>query len=432
MAEVQVVSVYLWGVLVGAVEWIGDAARGHARFQYSEDFADYKLEVSPEVMPVDPGVTYEFANLASTKTFAGLPGLLADSLPEKFGNKIMTEWLARRGLSFEELTPVERLCYQGRRAMGALEFEPDLDPEENEMFSVDVPELVEVARRIMDDRNESRQLLKEGGERVDQLISIGTSAGGAKAKAVIALSEDRKEVISGQADCPDGFEHWLLKFTDVKNSEQASDKYIGLIEYAYYLMACDAGIDMMECDLFTDGQNSHFMTKRFDRIDNQKVHVQTFCGLSQIDRDPPGNASYAQLFASARKLGLGQDELNQLYRRMVFNILSRNQDDHGRKFAFMMGGDGQWRLTPAYDLCYAFEPDNKFISVHQMKCNEKRTNFVLSDLVIAAKDADVKKPMEIIEAVRKAIFGWDDIADKTGVPEEVAVNIKEHFRTNII
>jgi len=432
MAKVETVAVNLWGHRVGAVAWDDD--QQIATFEYDLEFVKTGIEISPIKMPLVEGELYTFPELTRTKTFMGMPGMLADALPEKFGNAVMAKWLEQQGRVFEDLSPVERLCYLGRRGMGALEFEPDLDPEAEKLFEVDVPELVQVARDVLAGHNDTLDKLSANeAERVEQLISIGTSAGGAKAKAVIAINPQTNEVMSGQVDTPEGFEHWLLKFSEVDNDEHESSEHIGRMEYAYHLMAVEAGIDMMSCDLLKDGENAHFMTKRFDRIDNAKFHVQSFCALSHIDRNPVGNTSYEQVFAIARELDLikGQESLDQLYRGLVFYIIARYQDVDGKNLAFMMGGDGLWDLTPAYDLCFSYDKKSKWVSKQQMRCNGKRDNFTLDDLLEVARSADVRRPKEIIKEVSAQIALWMSFADEAGMPEELSDNIQNHFRKGL-
>ncbi len=426
----DVISVHLWGQRIGALSW--NKERQLASFQYEPAFVQSELSVSPIKVPLSNTV-FEFTNLAGTNTFKGLPGFIADSLPEKFGNRLLDTYLASHGRNIDDLNPLERLCYVGSRGMGALEYQPD---QENRQLSkaipVEVSDLVEVAKNVLKNRQGvktslDKNNLDESG--IETLISVGTSAGGAKAKAVIAINENTHDVLSGQTNVPDGYEHWLLKFDEVDNEEHATNKQIGRIEYAYSEMAYDAGINMMECRLLADNDRAHFMTKRFDRVDgNDKVHVVTFAGMAHADRDPPGNIGYERLFQTIRDLGLTQSDLNEMYRRMVFNICTRNQDDHTKNHAFIMFGDGRWQLSPAYDLCFSYQADNPFIAQHQMSCNGKRDNFELDDLLIAAKSADVNRPRDIIAQVESAVSHWQKHAEKAGIEEEHAASIGKLYR----
>lgn len=356
--------------------------------------------------------------------------MVADSLTEKFGNQLLDRWLARQGRRLADMSPVERLCYLGRRGMGALEYEPDTDPSADAVIGVDVSELVQIAERILQGRNERIEPIDDHNA-LHKLISVGTSAGGAKAKAVIAWNEQTNEVMSGQGDCPVGFSHWLIKFDEIDNEEHATVQQIGRIEYAYHVLAVLAGIQMTECRLFPDGDRAHFMTRRFDRNpQGQKLHVQTYCGLAHADRNPPGAAHYEGLFATTRELGLGQDALDQLFLRMVFNIIARNHDDHSKNHAFLMDGRGHWHLAPAYDVCFSYKPRSRWIDKHQMCCNGKRDAFELSDLEHAARSADINRPVrQFIEQVMDAVEALPTIAADVGLAADVVRSMRALFRT---
>jgi serine/threonine-protein kinase HipA len=415
----KALAVFLWGKRVGALAW---QEGGQAAFEYDEDFIRSGLEVSPLMMPLSRRI-FRFPELAGTKTFQGLPGVIADSLPEKFGNRMLDAYLVRHGKRLNDLNPLERLCYVGSRGMGALEYEPDLAEDfQKRSVPVEISELVELARSVLADQNTKRARIQD--QALTSLISVGTSAGGAKAKAIIAVNDATGEVLSGQSDVPTGFEHWILKFDEVDNEELATSHQIGRIEYAYNEMAFAAGINVMESRLLPDGDRMHFMTKRFDRVEgNQKVHVATFAGIAHVDRDPPGSCGYERLFQTMRELRLGQDELNEMFRRMVFNICARNQDDHAKNHAFLMYGDGAWQLSPAYDICFSYKPGNPFIDSHQMSCNGKRDLFVLDDLLAASRTADVKKPLDIIRQVEDAVRRWNYFAGEAGIDEAATVGI---------
>lgn len=421
----EVITVNLWGQRVGALLWNHD--RMLASFQYDSEFVQTGLEVSPVKLPLSAKV-FQFPELADTDTFKGLPGFIADCLPEKFGNRLLDTYLANHGRRLDDLNPLERLCYVSTRGMGALEFQPDLEPRKlNEPIALQVSDLVEVARSVLDERQQTNTNLDDG---IETLVTVGTSAGGAKAKAVIAVNDETKDVLSGQANVPEGYVHWLLKFDEIDNEEHASSKQIGRIEYAYSEMAYEAGINMMECRLLHDNDQAHFMTQRFDRVDgNTKIHVVTFAGMIHADRDPPGQVGYERLFQTIRDLGLTQSDLTEMYRRMVFNICARNQDDHTKNHAFLMFGDGNWQLAPAYDICFSYKPGNPFIERHQMSCNGKRDDFLLEDLLAAAKAADVKNPKIIIEEVQSAMQHWAEQAEKVGIDEERASLIGKRHRT---
>jgi serine/threonine-protein kinase HipA len=400
-----------------------------ASFQYDPAFVQTGLEVSPLRLPLGAKV-FQFPELADTNTFKGLPGFIADCLPEKFGNRLLDTYLANHGRRLNDLNPLERLCYVNTRGMGALEFQPDLESRQlNEPIALQVSDLVEVARSVLDERQQTNTNLDDA---IETLVTVGTSAGGAKAKAVIAVNDETKDVLSGQANVPEGYVHWLLKFDEIDNEEHASSKQIGRIEYAYSEMAYEAGINMMACRLLHDNDQAHFMTQRFDRVDgNTKIHVVTFAGMIHAERDPPGQVGYERLFQTIRDLGLPQSDLTEMYRRMVFNICARNQDDHTKNHAFLMFGDGSWQLAPAYDICFSYKPGNPFIERHQMSCNGKRNDFLLEDLLAAAKAADVKNPKTIIEDVQSAMQHWTEQAEKVGIDEERVSLIGKLHRTFI-
>ena len=421
------ISVHLWGQLVGALSWNPD--RMLASFQYDPEFLRSGFEISPLKVPLGARV-FEFPELADTNTFKGLPGFIADCLPEKFGNRLLDTYLANHGRRIDDLNPLERLCYVSTRGMGALEFQPDLESRQlNKTIPLQVSDLADVAKRVLEERQQTNTNIDKG---IETLVTVGTSAGGAKAKAVIAISDDTNDVLSGQANIPEGYVHWLLKFDEIDNEEHATSKQIGRIEYAYSEMAYEAGINMMECRLLHDNDHAHFMTQRFDRIEgNTKIHVVTFAGMMHADRDPPGLVGYERLFQTIRELGLPQLDLTEMYRRMVFNICARNQDDHTKNHAFLMFGDGSWQLAPAYDICFSYKPGNPFIESHQMSCNGKRDGFLLEDLLTAAISADVKNPKKVIKEVQLAVSRWSELAKKAGIDEERISLIGNLHRTFI-
>ena len=426
MSTPDTLRVKLWGRTVGALSW--HAREGYAELQYAPELRESGLEPSPLLMPVR-AQSYAFPELAERPTFSGLPGMVADSLPERFGNRLLERWLARQGRRLADLSPIERLAYLGRRGLGALEYEPDSDPDANTVIEVEVDELVRIAEQILQQR-EQPVALPPGDDALHKLIQVGTSAGGAKAKAIVAWNEQTNQVMSGQAECPPGFTHWLIKFDEVDDEEHASARHIGRVEYAYHVMAVLAGIEMTECRLFADGPRAHFMTRRFDRgAQGEKLHVQTYCALAHADRNPPGAAHYEGLFATARALGLGQDALDQLFLRMVFNLVTRNQDDHTKNHAFLMDGHGRWRLAPAYDLCFSYKPGSRWIDQHQLCCNGKRDGFTRDDLVQAARAADLKRPLaHFLDPVREAVEKLPAIAADIGLPAAIARGLRALFR----
>ena len=419
--------VKLWGTTIGAVSL--DDSQRTASFEYDQKFLLSGIEVSPIVMPLRNGV-YSFPSL-SYESFHGLPGLLSDSLPDKFGNELINLWLAKQGRLPESFNAVERLCYTGTRGMGALEYEPAVSSVEDEVSQIQVTELVELASAVLSNRKNLKAVLEECNkkkltESLKHIISIGTSAGGARAKAVIAWNPKTNEVRSGQIETNSEFEYWLIKFSGVngnkdKEKEDLSD--FGMIEYAYYLMAKDCGINMMPCRLLDDGKNRHFMTKRFDRTaDGKKLHMQSLAAIGHFDFNAAGTTSYEQCFTIFNTLGLGHHEKLDMFRRMVFNVAACNCDDHVKNISFLMDRSGKWTLAPAYDVSFAYNPDGEWTSSHQMTINGKRKNIETEDFEYCAKIAGLKNS-EVKTAfaeVSASVSHWKDFAATAGVTAERA------------
>ncbi|MDH3997363.1 MAG: type II toxin-antitoxin system HipA family toxin [Desulfuromonadales bacterium] len=414
----QTAYIKLWGEIVGAVSW-RDA--GYAEFEYDASFLQKRLNLSPVAMPVDEAVRgdaiYAFPGL-SKETFMGLPGLLADALPDKFGNKIIDAWLARNGRDVKSFTPVERLCYMGRRGMGALEFSPALSSGKEESVPVEIARLVELAQAITTEREGfSAKLGDDECENTDALLDIlrvGTSAGGARAKAVIAMNS-KGDIRSGQTKAPKGYSYWLLKFDGVDDLELGATQGYGRIEYAYALMARAAGINISECKLLEEGGRAHFMTKRFDRVNGEKLHMQSLCGIAHYDFNLAGAYGYEQVFAVMRKLRLPKAEAAQQFRRMVFNVVSRNQDDHTKNIAFLMDKSGQWRLSPAFDVTYAHNPQGRWTHNHQMTINGKQGDFTLSDFERVGQSIGLNNSLEIVAEIVQVVSQWPKYAKETDV-----------------
>lgn len=410
---VDYANVELWGNLVGVVYW--DATRQTANFEYVSKFVQNGLNLSPLRMPVEANRIYSFSEL-NFKTFKGLPGMLADSLPDNFGNALINRWLAEQGRDPDSCNPIERLLYQGKRGMGALEFEPAKKGISNVSEKIELDSLIEAARIVLSNQKKLNVRLQEKESDLLKIMKVGTSAGGARAKAVIAYNEITHEIKSGQLNAPEGFTHWLIKLDGVTNNELGDPKHYGRIEYAYYKMAVSCGIEMTDCRLLEENGRAHFMTKRFDRIgEKEKIHMQTLCGLAHFDFNMSGAYSYEQLFQTMRMLHLSYKDAEQAYRRMVFNIVARNQDDHTKNFSFLMDKEGKWRLSPAYDVAYAYNPSGDFTSQHQMSVNGKRDNFTKEDLLKFAQSMNIKKPDEIIEEVISSVSQWDKTAQECGV-----------------
>ncbi|OGT74749.1 MAG: toxin HipA [Gammaproteobacteria bacterium RIFCSPLOWO2_12_47_11] len=415
----EVAEVRLWGSTIGAVS----LEEGHeiASFQYDPEFVQSSIEISPITIPLSNRI-YTFPELAR-KTFYGLPGLLADSLPDKFGNVLIDAWLASQGRTPESFNAVERLCYTGERGMGALEFQPAIGPGAKKTKRIEIDKLVDLASEILTHRNDlSVSFTDESTEQaMTEILRVGTSAGGARAKAVIAWNPSTNEVRSGQVSAGKGFEYWILKFDGVsgnKDKELEDPKGYGVIEYAYSLMAKDAGIVMSECRLFEENGRRHFMSRRFDRLDGgEKVHMQSLCALAHYDYNVAGAYSYEQALMVMRQLELPMSDIEEQYRRMAFNVIARNQDDHVKNIAFLMNKSGQWSLSPAFDMTYSFNPSGEWTAAHQMTINSKRDKFTLDDFKACAKTASMKRgrPEKITEEIKQAVSRWKEYADDTGV-----------------
>jgi serine/threonine-protein kinase HipA len=427
--------VKLWGEVVGAVSWLDDSS--YAVFEYDPAFLSKGLDIAPIHMGLaearrGDGI-FQFPAL-NKDTFLGLPGLLADALPDKFGNSIIDAWLVRNGRDASSFSPVERLCYTGKRAMGALEFSPAIIDKYDNSVPVEVQQLVELAQEIMAQRMgldvDLENPEKENAEAIMDILRVGTSAGGARPKAVIAMDE-QGNVMSGQAQAPTGYDYWILKFDGVTDLELGEPKGYGRIEYAYYLMAKAAGIEMTDCRLLEESGRAHFMTKRFDRADSNKIHMQSLCGIAHYDFNMAGAYSYEQAFAVMRQLRLSKADAVQQYRRMVFNVIARNQDDHTKNIAFLMEPDGKWRPSPAFDVIYSHNPKGKWTDQHQMSLNGKRDHFTMKDLVTVAESISIAKPESIINEVLTAVEKWPELAKEAGVSEKRIREIAEYHRLEL-
>jgi len=430
--KIDTAVVSLWGDTVGAVSWIAD--RGIGIFEYDKDFLKKGLDISPIMMGLhtarDGDGKFFFTSL-NKETFWGLPGLLADVLPDKFGNSIIDAWLARKGRDSASFSAVERLCYTGKRGMGALEFSPPVIEDYDESVAVEIAELVKMAQEVMNERQGLNVQLGENeqanADAILDILRVGTSAGGARPKAVIAMNT-QGDVISGQTDVPKGYDYWLLKFDGVSDLELGEPRGYGRIEYAYYLMAKAAGIRMTESKLLEENGRAHFMTKRFDRVGGEKQHMQTLCGIAHYDFNMAGAYSYEQAFEVMRKLRLSKAEATQQYRRMLFNIIARNQDDHTKNISFLMDKEGTWSLSPAYDVTYSHNPAGKWTNQHQMIVNAKRDNFTKEDLINTGNSISIAKPEMIIEEVIAAAEKWQDFAERAGMKKGVSHEIKKQHR----
>jgi serine/threonine-protein kinase HipA len=429
-------EVRLWGRRIGAV--FLDEGSDSAIFEYEPAFVDSGIEVSPISMPLRNG-PYAFPGLARD-AFKGLPGLLADSLPDRYGNALIDSWLASQGRAPDSFDAVERLCYIGSRGMGALEFVPALDPEPSAGRGLEIGELVELASEVLTERTQLAVSFAEPEreQALRDILSVGTSAGGARAKAVIAWNPSTKEVRSGQVDPGDGFEHWLLKFDGVRGNrdkEQLEDpRGYGAIEYAYSLMAKAAGIVMTECRLLEENGRRHFMTRRFDRLPTGgKLHMQSLAALAHLDFNQAGAHSYEQALLTIRRLGLPMRDVEQQFQRMVFNAIARNQDDHVKNIAFLMDRTGSWSLSPAFDVTYAYQPSGRWTNRHQMTINGKRDDFTPEDFERCAASASMKRGRAgaILEEVRDAVSNWPDHAAEAGVAQHDTERIGNAHRLDV-
>lgn len=426
-----IVNVKLWEKNVGALMW--DKNKNVASFQYDDKFIRSNLNISPIVMPLNKSSKDQVYQFLGNRNdcFKGLPGLIADSLPDKYGTQIINEWFASQGLVNERITPLDQLCYIGKRGMGALEFEPDKSIKGLDTSSLlHMEELTKLADSIFKDRNSFQEKLIQQDKNILDIIKVGTSAGGAKPKAIIALNENTGEIRSGQVKAPEGFTYWLLKFDGTSYSEHDNNmknpKGIGNIEYTYYRMAIDADINMMYSRLLTEGDSHHFMTKRYDRLDNgDKIHVQTLAALTHMNRD--SRHSYEEAFASMRTLKLSYQQFEEFYRRMVFNVISRNHDDHTKNHCFLMNKEGEWALSPAYDLCYSYTPGGQWTDTHQMSLNGKVDKFTFSDLEKVGTLVGINKPNEIIEKTVDIVSKWKEYAKDNGVRESHIKQINKNL-----
>ena len=414
----MIAQIYLWGLYVGALNW--DETTQVGEFEFSPEFVSTGLEISPIHMPARAEYTYAFTNL-NRETYKALPAIFADSLPDDFGNALINAWLAQQGRDKLSFTPVDRLLYQGNRGMGALEYRPAMNTEANEAETIEVAALAQLAGEVLSGRQSLEDRLTSNDPSVDdaalqRLIQVGTSAGGARAKAIIAINREG-HIRSGQVPAPKGYSYWLLKFDVAKNTDVLADSQgFGRIEYAYHLMARQAGVVMTECRLLEEGGRAHFMTKRFDRTDDgDKIHTATLCALDHADYKKPGEYSYAEALNVFR----------------AFNVIARNQDDHTKNISFLLDTDGTWYLSPAYDVTWSYMPGNFWVDSHQMSINGKRDNFVVADLLSVGSQIKGLKAKQIIREVHEAVMQWPVIAAKVGVSSVMIDAIAKTHRLDL-
>jgi serine/threonine-protein kinase HipA len=425
-------EVRLWGRTIGAVS-MEDGA-GFAAFQYDPAFARSRIQVSPITLPLTDRV-YVFPDLPQ-RTFHGLPGLLADSLPDRFGDALINAWLSTQGRTPESFNAVERLCYTGKRGMGALEYAPATGPKRQGARKIEIDALVKLASDVLSQRENLKATFSSERRKnaLQDILRVGTSAGGARAKAVIAWNSETNEVRSGQIPAGTGFGYWLLKFDGVsgnKDKELEDPKGYGAIEYAYSLMAKTAGVQMSDCRLLEENGRRHFMSRRFDRLGGgEKVHMQSLCALAHFDFNQAGAYAYEQALLIIRQLNLPMDAVEEQFRRMAFNIVARNQDDHAKNIAFLMDKDGRWSLAPAFDVTYSYNPTGIWTATHQMTMNGKRDGFTIDDYRACARSASMKRGRAeaIVDQVRAAVRRWPDFAEQAHVMDSWRTQIQNNHR----
>ena len=420
----------LWSERVGAVAW--DANTKIASFEYDPKFITNNWEVAPLKMPLNQtNRIFSFPDLVRNTTFKGLPGLLADVLPDKFGNQLISAWLAQNGRPENSLNPVELLCFIGTRGMGALEFEPVNFKSSQTAFTIEMDNLVKITQEVVNNSQDFETNLNQDEQKaLLDILKIGTSAGGARPKAIIAYNKKTGVIKSGQAKAPKGFNHWLIKLDGVSDSQFGVSTGYGRVEMAYYLMAKACEIDMTESRLLEENGRAHFMTQRFDREDGDiKHHIQTFCAMQHFDFNNVNSYSYEQLFQTMRLLRLPYPQAEQMFRRMAFNVMARNCDDHTKNFAFRLRKNQDWELTPAYDICHAYRPGSEWVSQHALSINGKRNAITKEDLLTIAKSMNIKKTTEIIQQISEVVKNWYYFAEETKVEPKLSNAIKSTLIT---
>lgn len=425
---VDVAKVRLFGMDMGAFRW--DESYNVARFEYDKDFVAKGIEPSPIMMPVQQGRVYSFGNL-NRDTFNGLPGMLADSLPDTYGRALFDQWLALTGRTSGN--PVETLCFLGQRCMGALEFEPATGPATDGNMKFEIDSLVDVAREALSKKEGfGVNLDTDRKAAIAEILRLGTSAGGQRAKAIIAYNKDTGEVRSGQITAPEGFDYYLIKLDGVSAEAgfKETENY-GRLEYSFSELVKRCGIDMTECSLIEENGRAHFLTKRFDRENGKKIHMQTLCGIAHYDFKLQRGYSYEQAFNVMRRLRLPYSQAQEMFRRMVFNVVLRNQDDHTKNISFLMDSDGKWRLSPAYDMGFAYNPTGAWTKTHQMSINGKFDNLTRKDLMECAAVNNIKNASEIIDHTCDVASGWPILAKECGVPQSMIDSIVPHLLLNL-
>lgn len=432
-------EVRLWQRQVGALVFDPDTQL--ALFEYAPEWLAEGTEIAPLRMPRTKG-KFQFPGLGR-QTYKGLPAVFADSLPDDFGNAVINAWLARNGRSGDSFSPLERLLYTGRRGMGALEYAPAMNTAPaSAAQTLELASLVAMAQAVLDERANLGVTLDaalEDQQGLSAILQVGTSAGGARPKAVIAINRERTEIRSGQLDAPEGFEHYLLKFDGVEEQKTNSEVFgdpqgFGRMEYAYYLMACDAGLNMSPCELLLEGERAHFMTRRFDRDGNRKLHYSSLCAMDHADYNRPGTYSYEELLSVARSLRLPREDAVEIFRRMVFNVVGRNHDDHSKNFGFVLSSPhSAWRLAPAFDVAYSYKANSSWVNSHQLSLNGKRDDFNIDDLMaVAGLIGNFRQQAkQIIDQVTEVVSQWPDYAEKAGVFDGFRQQIRQNLRLKL-
>ena len=425
---VDVAKVTMFGENVGTFRW--DNTYYVARFEYDAQFIGKGIEPSPLMMPVQQGRIYSFGNL-NREVFNGLPGMLADSLPDTYGRALFEQWLALTGRTSGN--PVETLCFLGKRCMGALEFEPATGPGSDPNMKIEIDSLVDVAREALLNKKEfGVNLSLDRKAAIAEILRLGTSAGGQRAKAIIAYNKETGEVRSGQVEVPEGFDYYLIKLDGVSAEAgfKETENY-GRLEYSFYKLVKECGIEMTDCSLIEENGRAHFLTKRFDRAGGDKIHMQTLCGMAHYDFHLRRAYSYEQAFNVMRRLRLPYSQAEEMFLRMVFNVVIRNQDDHTKNISFLMDKNGKWRLSPAYDVGFAYNPNGSWTDTHQMSINGKFDDITRKDLLACAATNNIKNAAEIIDKVCEIASRWPRIAKNCGVPKEMIDARLPHMLLNL-
>lgn len=425
---VEVAEVRMCNKVVGYVKW--DNQYDLAAFEYDKEFLNLGIEPAPIMMPVKEGRIYGFGDLGKD-TFKGLPGMLADSLPDTYGKALFDKWLTLTGNVSSN--SIESLCFMGKRCMGALEFEPAITKQSDGNSQIEMQSLINVAKEALNEKSDFKTDLSDNQKTaIAEILRLGTSAGGQRAKAIIAYNKATGEIRSGQVDAPAGFDHYIIKLDGVSSTlELKETENYGRLEYSFSELAKLCNIQMTECSLIEENGRAHFMTKRFDRNSGKKIHLQTLCGIAHYDYRLFHAYSYEQAFSVMRTLRLSYEEAQEMFKRMVFNIVIRNNDDHTKNISFLMDEDGKWRLSPAYDIGYAFNPNGKWTSHHQMSINGKFDEITKIDLLECAYKNNIKNAQQIIGEVCDAASKWDKIAQECGIPRTIINNIMPNLLLNL-